>query len=51
MHALDALLDLIAEDAAALGCAEEAAHARTILAEGTSADKQIAAFEAARERG
>ena len=50
-QALDALLDLIAEDAAALGCAEEAARARTILADGTSADAQIAAFEAAREQG
>jgi carboxylate-amine ligase len=50
-EALDGLLDLVAEDAAALGCAREVAHARTIVAEGTSADAQVAAFEAAREAG
>ncbi|GJE58565.1 carboxylate-amine ligase [Methylobacterium trifolii] len=50
-EALDAVLDLIAEDAAALGCTAEVAHARTIARDGTSADGQIAAFEAARDRG
>ena len=49
--ALEAVLDLVAEDAAALGCTAEVAHARTIATEGTSADGQIAAFEAAREDG
>ena len=47
-QALDTLLSLIAEDAAALGCEAEVADARRILAEGTSAERQIAAFEAAR---
>ncbi|WP_375465585.1 carboxylate-amine ligase [uncultured Methylobacterium sp.] len=50
-EALEALLALIAEDAAALGCTAEVAHARTIAAQGTSADGQVAAFEAAREAG
>ena len=49
--ALEAVLDLVAEDAAALGCAAEVAQARTIAAQGTSADGQIAVFEAARESG
>ncbi|TXM94390.1 carboxylate-amine ligase [Methylobacterium sp. WL30] len=49
--ALETVLDLVAEDAAALGCAAEVAHARTIVSGGTSADGQIAAFEAAREAG
>lgn len=47
-EALEALLALVAEDAAALGCTAEVAQARTIAAQGTSADGQIAAFEAAR---
>lgn len=46
--ALDTLLSLISEDAEALGCTAEVADARRILREGTSADRQIAAFEAAR---
>jgi glutamate---cysteine ligase / carboxylate-amine ligase len=39
------LLALLGEDAEALGCAAEVAHARTILARGTSADRQVACFE------
>ena len=50
-EALEAVLDLTAEDAAALGCAAEVARARAIVAEGTSADGQVAAFEAARAEG
>ncbi len=46
--ALDTLLSLIAEDAEALGCTDEIADARRILREGTSADRQIAAFDAGR---
>ena len=49
--ALEHVLALVAEDAAALGCIAEVAHARTIARQGTSADRQIAAFEAAREAG
>ena len=44
-QALDRLLDLIAEDADALGCTAETEHARTILSQGTSAERQIAVFE------
>ncbi|HBG97674.1 MAG: carboxylate-amine ligase [Rhodobacteraceae bacterium] len=48
---LEELLALIAEDAAALGCTAEVAHAREILARGTSATQQRAAFYAARKAG
>ncbi|MCJ2052320.1 carboxylate-amine ligase [Methylobacterium sp. J-070] len=48
---VDALLNLIAEDAAALGCAAEVAHAKVIALNGSSADGQIAAYDAALERG
>ena len=37
---LEEILALIAPDAEAFGCAAEVAHARTILARGTSADRQ-----------
>ena len=45
------LLELIEEDAAALDCAGEAEHARTILARGTSADRQLAFYHRLREQG
>ncbi len=48
---LDAALASVAEDADALGCAGEAVAARDIVAGGTSADRQAAAFDAARGRG
>ncbi len=48
---LEELIALVAEDAAALGCSAEVAHARTILTEGTSADRQIAGYRQAREAG
>jgi carboxylate-amine ligase len=44
---LDELLDLVAEDADALGCTAEVQHTRTIVAGGTSADRQLATFSAA----
>jgi carboxylate-amine ligase len=50
-EALDGMLALIAEDAAALGCTAEVESAHRIVREGTSADRQIAVFEAARETG
>lgn len=50
-EALEAVLARIEEDAAALGCAAQVARARAIVAEGTSADGQVAAFEAARAEG
>lgn len=48
---LDELLDLIAEDAEALGCTAEVEHARTIIQRGTSADSQISVFAKAKEAG
>lgn len=42
---LEELFELIAEDAAHFDCADEIAHARTILQRGTSADRQLARFE------
>jgi carboxylate-amine ligase len=49
--ALDRVLALVEEDADALGCGAEVEHARLIAREGTSADRQIAVFEAGREAG
>ena len=45
---LDTVLSLIEEDAEALDCRAEVQSARRIVTEGTSADRQIAIFEAAR---
>lgn len=45
-EALDGLLTLIREDADALGCVSEVEAARRIVTEGTSAVKQLAAFDA-----
>ncbi|MGH6816913.1 MAG: carboxylate-amine ligase [Hyphomicrobiaceae bacterium] len=42
---LEELLALVAEDAAAFDCTHEVAHARRIVAEGTSADRQVTAFD------
>ncbi len=41
---LDRVLELVAADAAALGCAEELEGCRRIVAEGTSADAQLRIF-------
>lgn len=48
---VETLLTETAEDAEALGCSEVCARARTIAAEGSSADRQLAVFSAARKRG
>ena len=48
---VETLLTETAEDADALGCSEVCAQARTIAAEGSSADRQLAVFSAARKRG
>ena len=48
---LDELLELIAEDAAALNCKDEVEGARAILKQGNSADRQRAAFREAADRG
>ncbi|MBE7199777.1 MAG: carboxylate-amine ligase [Parafilimonas terrae] len=45
------VLDLIAEDAEALDCVAACNRARYIVAEGTSADRQMAVFAAARRSG
>ena len=50
-EAVDALLDLVAEDAAVLGCAAQVAHAKVIVRHGTSAVGQLGAYEAAFESG
>jgi carboxylate-amine ligase len=50
-HLLEELFDLLAEDAAYFGCAAEVAHARTILRRGTSADRQLARYEAVKALG
>ena len=44
---LDEIMELIAEDAEALGCTAEIQHLRTIRENGTSAHRQIAVFETA----
>lgn len=48
---VETLLTETAEDAEALDCSEVCARARTIAAEGSSADRQLAVFSAARKRG
>jgi carboxylate-amine ligase len=48
---LEELFDLIAEDAAYFGCVAEVAHARTIVERGTSADRQLARYEAVKALG
>lgn len=48
---LEELLALIREDSEALGCTKEVEHARTILARGTSAHRQLRVHEQARARG
>jgi len=45
------IIAITAEDAAALGCEAEVARIRTIVAEGTSADRQVACFDAAQAAG
>lgn len=48
---VEELIDLVAEDAEALGCVLEVAHARTIARHGTSADRQVATLQSAMENG
>jgi len=48
---VDELIELVAEDAEALGCTSEVAHTRKIAREGTSADRQIATLQARLEAG
>ncbi|MGH8562061.1 MAG: carboxylate-amine ligase, partial [Nevskiales bacterium] len=48
---LDEIIELVAEDADALGCANEIEHLRTIMEDGTSAHRQLATYAAALSRG
>jgi carboxylate-amine ligase len=48
---LDELLEMIGEDATALGCLSEVEHARTILKRGTSAHRQVRVYDEAKARG
>jgi carboxylate-amine ligase len=48
---LEELLELVREDAEAMGCTADVGHARTILKRGTSAHRQVKVFEDARSRG
>jgi carboxylate-amine ligase len=48
---LDQVLDFIAEDVDALGCASDIAHIGRMVAEGTSADRQIDIFTKATAAG
>ncbi len=48
---LEEIVELVREDAEHLGCLNEIEHARTILARGTSADRQLQRFEAAQAEG
>jgi carboxylate-amine ligase len=48
---LEELFDLISEDAAYFGCVAEMGHARTILERGTSADRQLARYDAVKKLG
>jgi carboxylate-amine ligase len=48
---LEELFDLVDEDAAYFGCTAEIAHARTIVQRGTSADRQLARYDAIKKIG
>ena len=48
---VEEIIELVAEDAAMLGCEKEVNHARTILRRGTSAHRQLAVYNEAIEKG
>lgn len=48
---VEELIELVRHEAEALGCLAEVERARRIVAEGTSADRQLAVFAAAMEEG
>ncbi|MEG6510008.1 carboxylate-amine ligase [Methyloligella sp. 2.7D] len=48
---IEELLELVAEDAEALGCLKEVGHAREIAKSGTGADRQIERYIALKEAG
>ena len=45
------LLEMIEEDAEALGCVKDVQHVKTVLKRGTSADRQVKVFETAKTKG
>ena len=48
---VEELLDLVHEDAEALGCVDEVEHTRSILAHGTSAHRQLRVYKQALKNG
>jgi len=48
---IEEIIELVTEDAEALGCVYEVQHARTILARGSSADQQLAVYHQAKSDG
>ena len=48
---MEELLEMIGEDADALGCIKEVQHVKSILKNGTSAERQVKCYEAARASG
>ncbi len=48
---IEEIIDLVSEDAEALGCLNEVLHARTIVAEGNSAQRQRAVFTKVQKDG
>nr|WP_148301887.1 carboxylate-amine ligase [Sneathiella glossodoripedis] len=48
---IEEIIELVREDAEALGCLEEVLHARKIIARGTSAERQLKIFNDAVEAG
>jgi glutamate---cysteine ligase / carboxylate-amine ligase len=48
---LEEIVELVAEDADALGCTREIAHLRAIMKDGTSAHRQLATYTMALSRG
>lgn len=48
---IEELIELVAEDAEALDCVDEVRHCRTIVAHGTSADRQLAVFDSQKAQG
>ncbi len=48
---LEEMIDIVREDAAEHGCLEYVEHARDIVSRGSSAHRQVAVYEAAKEQG
>ncbi len=48
---LEEIVEIVREDAEALGCVDEVEHARDIVARGTSAQRQLAIYRSALEAG